>query len=38
VELMIMSHPFGPPVKDVLRGDEARQMIEASIEIALNLK
>ena len=38
VELMIMSHPFGPPGKDVLRGDEARQMIEASLEIALNLK
>jgi len=38
VEMMIMSHPFGPPGKDVLRGDEARQMIEASLEIALNLK
>jgi len=38
VELMIMSHPFGPPEKDVLRGDEARQMIQASIEIAENLE
>lgn len=38
VELMIMSHPFAPPGKDVLRGDEAKQMIEASIEIAVNLK
>jgi len=38
VELMIMSHPFAPPGKDILRGDEAKQMIEASIEIAVNLK
>jgi glyoxylase-like metal-dependent hydrolase (beta-lactamase superfamily II) len=38
VELMIMSHPFAPPGKDILRGDEARQMIEASIEVAVNLK
>ena len=38
VETMIMSHPFGPPGKDVLRGDEVRQMIEASIEIAENLE
>jgi glyoxylase-like metal-dependent hydrolase (beta-lactamase superfamily II) len=38
VELMIMSHPFAPPGKDVLRGDEARQMIEASIDVAVNLK
>lgn len=37
VETMIMSHPFGPPGKDVLRGDEPRQFIEASIEIAQNL-
>jgi glyoxylase-like metal-dependent hydrolase (beta-lactamase superfamily II) len=37
VELMIMSHPFNPPGKDILRGDEARQMIEASIETAVNL-
>jgi len=38
VELMIMSHPFAPPGKDILRGDEVKQMIEASIEIAVNLK
>ena len=38
VETMIMSHPFGPPGKDILRGDEARQMIEASIEIAKNIE
>jgi len=38
VELMIMSHPFDPPGKDILRGDEARQMIEASMEIAVSLK
>ena len=37
VELMIMSHPFAPPGKDILRGDEVKQMIEASIEIAVNL-
>ena len=38
VELMVMSHPFDPPGKDILRGDEVRQMIEASIEIAVNLE
>jgi glyoxylase-like metal-dependent hydrolase (beta-lactamase superfamily II) len=38
VELMIMSHPFGPPGKDILRGDEPMQFIQASLEIALNLK
>jgi glyoxylase-like metal-dependent hydrolase (beta-lactamase superfamily II) len=37
VETMIMSHPFSPPGKDILRGAEPRQMIEASIEIALNI-
>jgi glyoxylase-like metal-dependent hydrolase (beta-lactamase superfamily II) len=37
VELMIMSHPFAPPGKDVLRGGEAKRMIEASIEVAVNL-
>jgi len=37
VETMIMSHPFGPMEKDLLRGEEPRQMMEASIEIALNL-
>jgi glyoxylase-like metal-dependent hydrolase (beta-lactamase superfamily II) len=38
VEIMIMSHPFGPMGKDILRGDEPRQMIEASIEIAKNIE
>jgi len=38
VELMIMSHPFAPPGKDILRVGEAKQMIDASIEIAVNLK
>ena len=37
VELMVMSHPFDPPGKDILRGDEVRQMIEDSIEIAEKL-
>jgi hypothetical protein len=35
---MIMSHPFAPLGKEVLRGDEVKQMIEASIKIAVNLK
>ena len=38
VELMIMSHPFGPPRKDILRGDEVKRFIEASLEIAVNLE
>ena len=38
VELMIMSHPFAPAGKEILRGDEIKQMIETSIEIAVNLK
>ena len=38
VETMIMSHPFAPPGKDILRGDEPRQMIKDSIEIATNLR
>jgi glyoxylase-like metal-dependent hydrolase (beta-lactamase superfamily II) len=38
VETMVMSHPFAPPEKDVLRGDEVKRMIEASIEVAENLK
>ena len=38
VELMIMSHPFAPAGKEILRGDEVKQMIETSIEIAVNLK
>jgi hypothetical protein len=31
---MIMSHPFKPPGKSVLRGNEINGMIQASIEIA----
>jgi len=38
VETLIMSHPFAPLGKDILRGDEPRQMIEASIEIAQNIE
>jgi glyoxylase-like metal-dependent hydrolase (beta-lactamase superfamily II) len=38
VELMIMSHPFGPLGKDILKGDEPKRMIEASLEIARKLK
>jgi glyoxylase-like metal-dependent hydrolase (beta-lactamase superfamily II) len=38
VELMIMSHPFGPLGKDILKGDEPKQMIEASLEIAQKLE
>jgi hydroxyacylglutathione hydrolase len=38
VGLMIMSHPFDPMGKDVLRGDESRRMIEASIDVAVNLE
>jgi len=34
VELMIMSHPFAPPNKDILKGEEVKLMIEASLEIA----
>ena len=37
IELMIMSHPFGPPRKDILRGDEVKEFIQASIEVAMNL-
>jgi glyoxylase-like metal-dependent hydrolase (beta-lactamase superfamily II) len=37
VQLMIMSHPFAPAGKDILRGNEVKQMIETSIEIAKNL-
>jgi glyoxylase-like metal-dependent hydrolase (beta-lactamase superfamily II) len=37
VGLMVMSHPFAPLGKDILRGDEVKQMIEVSVEIAMNL-
>ncbi|MHA2394612.1 MAG: MBL fold metallo-hydrolase [Promethearchaeota archaeon] len=38
VKLMIMSHPFGPPRKDILRNDEVKNMIEESLKIAVNLE
>jgi glyoxylase-like metal-dependent hydrolase (beta-lactamase superfamily II) len=38
VETMIMSHPFGPPGRDILRGTEPRKLIQDSIEIATNLQ
>lgn len=34
VETMIMSHPFEPAGKNILRGKEVNEMINASIEIA----
>jgi glyoxylase-like metal-dependent hydrolase (beta-lactamase superfamily II) len=37
VETMIMSHPFEPPSKNVLFGDEIMEFIKDSIEIAENL-
>ena len=36
--VMIMSHPFGPAGKNILKGREIGEMIEASIEIAENLR
>jgi hypothetical protein len=36
-EVMIMSHPFMPAGKNVLKGQEIEEMIKASIEIAENL-
>ena len=38
VDLMIMSHPFDPPGTDILRGEESRDMISTSIDIALKKK
>jgi len=38
LDLMIMSHPFDPPGKDILRGEEPRDMITTSIDIALKKK
>ena len=35
---MIMSHPFEPAGKNILKGREIGEMIEASIEIAENLR
>ena len=37
VDLMLMSHPFKPPGKNILKGDEIREMIQASIGIAEKL-
>ena len=34
VDMMIMSHPFMPARKNILKGKEIREMIEASIKIA----
>lgn len=38
VDLMIMSHPFKPAGKNILKGDEIEEMIRASIGIAERLK
>jgi glyoxylase-like metal-dependent hydrolase (beta-lactamase superfamily II) len=37
-DMMIMSHPFMPAGKNILKGREIKEMIEASIKIAENLK
>ena len=37
VDLMIMSHPFKPAGKSILRGNEVGEMIRASIGIAERL-
>ena len=37
-DVMVMSHPFKPAGKNILKGREIGEMIEASIEIAENLK
>ena len=37
-DTMIMSHPFMPAGKNILHGTEIKEMIEASIKIAENLK
>ena len=38
VKLMVMSHPFGPLGKDILRDNEIKQMLEASLNIAVSLE
>ena len=38
VDMMIMSHPFMPPGKNILEGLEIPEMIKASIEIAEQLE
>lgn len=37
-ETMIMSHPFMPAGKDILKGREVAEMIEASIKVAESLR
>lgn len=37
-ETMIMSHPFQPAGRDILKGDEITEMIEASIKVAEQLQ
>jgi glyoxylase-like metal-dependent hydrolase (beta-lactamase superfamily II) len=37
VDTMIMAHPFNPPGKNILVGDDIAEMIQASIEIAEKL-
>jgi glyoxylase-like metal-dependent hydrolase (beta-lactamase superfamily II) len=37
VDIMIMSHPFNPPGKNILYGNETTDMIKASIRIAEKL-
>jgi glyoxylase-like metal-dependent hydrolase (beta-lactamase superfamily II) len=38
VKLMVMSHPFGPLGKDILKDNEIKQMLEASLNIAVSLE
>jgi glyoxylase-like metal-dependent hydrolase (beta-lactamase superfamily II) len=38
IKVLIMSHPFKPPGKSILYGNEVNEMILASIEIAENLR
>lgn len=38
VNVLVMSHPFKPPGKSILTGNEAHEMIEASIDIAEKLE
>jgi hypothetical protein len=37
VDMMIMSHPFMPAGKNILKGQEINEMIETSIEVAEKL-
>jgi len=38
VNVLVMSHPFKPPGKSILTGNEAHEMIQASIDIAEKLE